>query len=348
MTETRTDKTGGAAPRFTVPACGWQLAPEARIIRAPLVEDVTRREFLIGAGGLLMLAPYGCGGGGEESEQSGETRMIEHPLGRTGVPERPERIVSLGNEITDIFISLDRRPVASMGSGDYPPAFEGRMEGVETLDFDSDYNPNLEQLAALDPDLILGYSYNEAVYEEMSRISPTFSLSDERDFEVWVDNVARAAFAEDEAGQVMDDYEARVAEVRGKVEGTRISVVRPQEEAILLYGPPSNAGMILEDLGVESQPVPESAADWSGDGTRAIGELSLEYIPELSGEHIFLISYDLEEGTTPEELLRQPIWQNLEAVREGRVHPVEGTAWTNHGPLGAMLMIDEVEQALES
>jgi iron complex transport system substrate-binding protein len=312
-----------------------------------IVDDLTRREFLIGAG-LIALAP-GCGSGEgtDENTPSANARTIEHPLGTTEVPGRPERIVSLsGNEITDILIALDRKPIASMGDGDFAPALEGETEGIETLSYDSDYQPNLEALAALDPDLILGYSYNEPVYEELSRIAPTVILSDERDFKVWVDNVARATFAEEEAEEAMEEYEARVAEVREKVEGAKISVVRPQDEALLLYGPPSNAGMILEELGLEIQPVPEEAADWSGDGTRAIGELSLEYIPELTGEHIFIISYDLEEGTTPEDLLRQPIWQSLDAVKEGRAHPVEGIAWTNHGILGAIEMIDEVERAI--
>ncbi len=316
-------------------------------IHLPEIDDATRREFLFGAAGLLLL-PAACGGGEENGGgASGETRTIEHPLGTTEVPGRPERIVSLsGNEITDILIALDRKPVASMGDGNFSPALEGRTDGIETLSFDSDFNPNLEALAALDPDLILGYSGNESVYEELSRIAPTVILSDERDFRIWVEDVARATFAEDEVEEAMERYEAHVAEVRQKVEGTRISVVRPQEEALLLYGPPSNVGMILEELGVETQPVPEEAADWSGDGTRAIGELSLEYIPELSGDHIFIISYDLEDGTTPEELLRQPLWQNLEAVQEGRAHPVEGIAWTNHGILGASRVVSEVEAAL--
>jgi iron complex transport system substrate-binding protein len=312
---------------------------------AEITDDLTRRDFL--AGGVAALFLGGCGGGGGSEESSGETRRIEHPLGTTEVPVRPERIVSLDSHlILDTLISLDRKPVAAMGGGDFAPFLEGEIEGVETLDWDSDYQPNIEQLATLEPDLIIGASWQEPVYEELSRVAPTVSVSDERNFKAQLNDIARATFAEEEAERVMKEYEARAAEVREKVEGTKISVVRPQEGNILLYGPPSHVGVILADLGIEPQPVPESASDWSGDGTRAIGELSLEYVPELSGEHVFLISYDIEEGITPEELLRQPIWQSLEAVKEGRVHPVEGTAWTNHGPTGAMQVIAEVEAAL--
>ncbi len=47
-----------------------------------IVDDLTRREFLIGSAGLLLL-PAGCGGdGGNGGEAtSGETRTIEHAFG---------------------------------------------------------------------------------------------------------------------------------------------------------------------------------------------------------------------------------------------------------------------------
>lgn len=53
----------------------------------PEIDDATRREFLLGAAGLLLLAPYGCGssvgsGGEGGSGPSGETRVVEHAAGR--------------------------------------------------------------------------------------------------------------------------------------------------------------------------------------------------------------------------------------------------------------------------
>lgn len=301
-----------------------------------------------------------CGGSPGESgggEASSETRTIEHALGATEVPAEPRRIVSLSvGEITDTLIALDRKPVGSVtydpvadayggeaGNGAYPPALAGRTEGIESVGV---YEANLEKIAALNPDLIIGETWNtEGVYEELSEIAPTIAVSPERDFKVWLREIGAAIGAEEEAKEVLIRYRERAETVRSEVAGTGVSVVRPRREELLLYGPPSNAGKVLTDLGLEVQPVPESGEDWSGDGTRAIGSLSLEYVPELSGEHIFVISYDLE-GTSYEELVQRPLWSQLTAVKEGRVHPVQGVAWTNHGPIGAMLMIDEVENAL--
>jgi len=33
-------------------------------------------------------------------------------------------------------------------------------------------------------------------------------------------------------------------------------------------------------------------------------------------------------------------------VAAGRVHPVQGTAWTNYGPLGLLRVLDEATAAL--
>lgn len=63
---------------------------------SPEVDDVTRREFLIGAAGLMLL-PAACNSGeeGEGTRASGDTRTIRHASGETEVPAKPRRTVSL-------------------------------------------------------------------------------------------------------------------------------------------------------------------------------------------------------------------------------------------------------------
>lgn len=319
------------------------------------IEDITRREFLIGAGSLLVLAPYGCGGGSGSGGggDSGGTRTIEHALGKTEVPVSPQRVVSLDvGEITDCLVALGRDPVGSVTypksiSGEtpgYPAALAGETEGIRSVGGSGE--PNLEKIASLEPDLILGFDYSGVgeIYEQLSEIAPTVVVRYVRDWKVYFRAVANAVGAGEEARRVIADYEDRTAALQKEIGGTQVSVVRPREDLLLLYGPPSIAGEVLTDLGLEVQPVPEGRGI-TDDVKGAIGELSLEYVPELTGEHIFVITYNLED-TSFEELVSWPLWQKHPAVQKGNVHPVQGIAWTNHGPLGANLMIDEVEKAL--
>ena len=324
----------------------------------PEIDDVTRREFLIGVGSLLVLAPYGCGGGSGDGEEGdlGGTRTVEHGLGETEVPVSPQRIVSLDvGEITDCLIALSRDPIGSVtydpladsygGSenGAYPPALAGEAEGIKSVGI---YEPNLEKIATLEPDLILGFDYSGVgeIYEQLSEIAPTVVVRYVRDWTVYFREVANAVGAGEEARRVIADYKDRTAALQKEIGDTRVSIVRPREDMIWLYGPPSIAGEVLADLGLEVQPVPEGRGI-TDDVKGAIGELSLEYVPEVTGEHIFVITYNLED-TSFEKLISRPLWQKHPAVQKENVHPVQGIAWTNHGPLGANLMIDEVEKTL--
>jgi iron complex transport system substrate-binding protein len=311
-----------------------------------IVDDLTRREFLVGAG-LLAFVP-GCGSDEGESSSSGETRTIEHALGTTEVPRRPERVVSLSPaEITDPLVALGQKPVGSItspaddpASGEtpgYPPALEGRVGGIESV---GGFPPNIERIAAVEPDLILCFEFDENIYGELSEIAPTVAVdSSINDFEERMRKIAVVVGAGDEAEAVIAEYEARIEEVRPKVEGTTVAVVYPYYGDVLIHGPGYISSKILADLGLEVEAVGD---DFNKYGT---GFISEELIPEIAAEHIFVPTYGLEDATV-EEVLDRPLWQRLPAVRNGNVHPVHGLAWTNLGPLGAMEVIAEVEAAL--
>jgi ABC-type Fe3+-hydroxamate transport system substrate-binding protein len=100
-------------------------------IAFPEIDDVTRREFLIGAG-LIALDPA-CGRSGEEDAfGSSETRAIEHALGTTRVPTEPRRVVSLtGSSDMDALLALSFEPVtagANYPAGDGNHRFECWLE----------------------------------------------------------------------------------------------------------------------------------------------------------------------------------------------------------------------------
>ena len=72
----------------------------------PGVEDVTRRDFLVGGAGLLALGLAGCGadGGGASS---GETRRVQSPMGPVELPADPKRLVAIYATDVDVALALD-------------------------------------------------------------------------------------------------------------------------------------------------------------------------------------------------------------------------------------------------
>ena len=180
----------GARVRASVPARLWQLGPPlAAAVRGP-----TRREFLIGAASLLVLGAVGCGTGeeGEPNENaSGGTRTVEHKYGATEVSGTPERVVTVGFSDQDPVLALGVKPVAVTDwYGDYPYAVwpwaqgelgDAKPEVLNRGKFTGATEPNFEQVAALEPDLIVGmYSgLSEQQYETLSEIAPTVPQSGE-------------------------------------------------------------------------------------------------------------------------------------------------------------------------
>ncbi len=108
------DNRTAALLRAPIPTESWQLTTPQPMLRVVGMSPFrpTRREFLIGCAGLLLLT--GCGSnGGDGSDASGQTRTVEHSAGTTKVPAEPGRIVALGGIYAANLISLSLTPAAA-------------------------------------------------------------------------------------------------------------------------------------------------------------------------------------------------------------------------------------------
>ena len=59
----------------------------------------------------------------------------------------------------------------------------------------------------------------------------------------------------------------------------------------------------------------------------AIMNASKEAIPEMGGDVVFVTTYGSEDESTKQEITSDPLWQQLEAVQEGRVYEVSDDLW---------------------
>lgn len=108
---------------------------------------------------------------------------IEHLYGTTMIEEEPERIVTLGLWDQDPLLALGVAPVAvSEWYGEYEhatwPWARDELGDAEPVVLNGgvrdEANPPLEEIAALEPDLIISL-YNattQAQYEQLSQIAP--------------------------------------------------------------------------------------------------------------------------------------------------------------------------------
>lgn len=312
----------------------------------------TRREFLIGVGSLLLLAPYGCGGdsgaGGETTSDG--TRPFEHAAGVTDVPVNPERIVTTTDQNALLpLLELGVEPVASAGlvQDDGTEKFR-RVEGFDTSDveFVGAYGqPNAEAVAAQNPDLIVGYEFDEEFYDTLSQIAPTVLIQifdrplDEAllDFADLVGRLARAKAFREEYVQRVDSLLDRLGDRKDEIS---VSVITAGDPGQFYRADTGQAlGTVMNDLNLP-RPTPQR-----GEGNDET--FSLETISEHDADVVLVINYS-EEGQDPnfQELVESPLYKSLAAYEAGQAHVIDGTktvgaAWAR---MGAFL--DELERIL--
>ncbi len=291
-------------------------------IHLPEIDDATRREFLIGAAGLLLL-PAACGSG-ENGEPSGETRAIEHEFGTTEVPVNAERVLTTSDAVEfDSLLALGRKPMATgilYERSEFTPWTEGQdVSGIETFP-SVQTGVNVETVATFDPDLVMipARDLKERMFDQLSQVAPTVPTASQQpgNANAWRDVlslVAECVGEEEMVDSLAREVEDRLAEVRGRVEElglTEVSLVSPYTgQGLFVFGNTSPQGLLLREIGFTR---PADQRELSGDGSEKI---SLENIPDLDTDLLLVIESD---PAAMEELEEDELFKQLAAVREGR------------------------------
>jgi iron complex transport system substrate-binding protein len=252
-------------------------------------------------------------------------RTIEHAMGETELKSQPKRVVVLDVGELDNVVSLGIKPVGlapTEGSPELPSYLKknaGDPKNVGTIN-----NLNLEAIAALQPDLILGSQLRAAdKYDELSQIAPTvFSL---RPGFTWKENYLLNAAALDktaEAEKKLADYEAKAKALGDKL-GTdkpTVSMVRYLPDGVIrLYANASFIGTILNDAGIprpKNQDIDDLAA-----------EISAENIDQADADYVFTGVYGDPKATDKSKAQGNPLWKNLSAVKAGHAFDVPDETW---------------------
>ena len=319
------------------------------------------RRTLVPALIALVLLAAACGGDdgalpessdttGQASDAKGDAafpRTIEHAMGETEIPQRPERVVVLDTGELDSSIALGVTPVGAVQA----PVADGFLEYLSQQTTDTELvgaidAVNLEAVAALRPDLILSSKpRHEDIYDELSAIAPT--VFTETVGVVWKDNLlvhAEALGLEDEAADLLADYDHRTTELAERLAADRgelptISMVRFLADQTRLYQKASFIGTILEDVGLPRPP--------SQDVDDFAATISAEQLDMADADIIFTTHYGPAEDTTKAQLTTSPLWGLLSAVQQGDVYEVPDDHWMLGIGIGAAnLVLDDIEALL--
>ncbi|WP_414548264.1 ABC transporter substrate-binding protein [Anabaena sp. CCY 0017] len=263
-------------------------------------------------------------------------RVVKHAMGETKVPLHPQRIIVLGG--LDNVLALGIKPIGATTLGDnkFLGYLDNLTEGIEKIGTNG--QPSLEKILSLKPDLILGLYWDAELYKQLSQIAPTVLADGDINWQQWLMKFAEAVGETEKGETLLRDYDQRIGNLRQKMgddlANTKVSLVNFWANFTRIYMNRSFGGSIIQEIGL-SRPASEDKA-------KNHENISLELIPQIGGDAIFLILGGHNESRL-QQFINHPLWSRLKAVQENRVYPVTSDIWiASWGIIGANRVLDDI------
>lgn len=236
---------------------------------------------------------------------------ITHAYGETTIEAEPQRVVTIGFNEADFALALGVVPV---GVRDFFGEFDETQRvwaqeqlGGQTPADVGGTELNVEAVAALEPDLILGvYSFiDQAQYDSLSAIAPTVFAPSATAAATWQEQTritGQALGRSEQAEQLVADVEAQFADVRAQnpqFEGKSAGISLNLPGTPYLLGADDLRTQFFTDLGFT---VPEASS-----------QLSPETVTEFDQDVTIAL------GSTEADMNQYPLWPTLASVQQGRV-----------------------------
>lgn len=261
------------------------------------------------------------------------------------------RIVTLYQGATDSAVALGLTPIGVVDAWLEKPMYQylrNELASAEHVGLET--QPNLEKIAWLRPDLVIASDFRHGrIAPLLDAIAPTVSANTVFDFKTTLTMVANATGREAKADQLLQRWDARVADFRQQITaqlGSRwpqkVAVVRFKSDHVRIYTS-GFAGSILNELGFE-QPDTLQTQGWG------MKLSSTENIPVLDADVMFVL---LEPDDPAIEAnyrhwATHPLWQQLTAVQNEHVFEVDPVSWMmGGGILAANAMLDDLYEHYE-
>ncbi len=232
---------------------------------------------------------------------------------RVQVPREVNRIVSLAPNLTEIVFALGdgNHLVGDTDFCDYPP------EALQKPHVGGPVNPNLEEVVALNPELVLATSINRhETVNALDRIGlPVYSVRDPHSVEemvVSVEHLGSALGVEKSAAMVAEDLRGRLSDLDRRLAGAapRRVLFVVWTDPLISVGRDTFIADALRHAGGRS--VVNTKAEWP--------HVSMEEIVQLQPE--VLVFASAHAGNTQrdiDELRTRPGWKNLAAMQNGNI-----------------------------
>jgi iron complex transport system substrate-binding protein len=278
----------------------------------------------------------------------GDTRPVGHAEGISAIPADPQRIVVLDAAGLDAScaVGIWERVVGAAtldpdfrGDGDQPLYLGTGLASVPSVGPVG--TPDLDAIAALDPDLILGAdSLGSDTYDSLTAIAPTVFTATGQG---WKDTFLQsaAALGRGQAGfDQLASFSADAERVGREIDATQTqaSVIRFDADSVEVDGQDSFAGQVLAEVGVAR---PQNQRDTG---------FSVEpgNLEPVEGDIVYVRFTGPDGETFGREVMDGDAWHALGSVTDGRVFVVNDTVWSGSGVVAARAVLADLSASLNA
>ncbi|MGE7871486.1 iron-hydroxamate ABC transporter substrate-binding protein [Bacillus paramycoides] len=286
---------------------------------------------------LFVLVMSACSNGSTDKKndaqgKKSETITYQSENGKVEVPANPQRVVVLSSFAGNV-MSLGVNLVGVDSWSKQNPRFDSKLKNVAEVS-----DENVEKIAELNPDLIIGLSNTKNV-DKLKKIAPTVTFKYGKvDYLTQHLEIGKLLNKEKEAKTWVDDFKKRAQtagkEIKAKIgEDATVSVVENFNKQLYVYG--DNWGRGTEILYQEMKlKMPEKVKE------KALKEgyyaLSTEVLPEFAGDYL-IVSKNKDTDNSFQET---ESYKNIPAVKNNRVFEANMMEFYFNDPLTLDFQLD--------
>lgn len=308
---------------------------------------------------LVSVLLIGCSS--KKEDKAVGTEKMEESITITGVNgevklDKPaKKIVVLEWTYAEDLLAVGVQPIGMADIEEYHNwvNIDAELSG-DVVNVGGRQEPNLEAIAALEPDLIIGTSFrHDGMIADLEKIAPTVIFNpypeDEKmdlyqEMITTFNEVAKAVDKTKEAEQVLVDLDAKYEEAKTKIDNANLKTkdviltlayTGPQAPEVRVFTPNSMASIMLGKIGLNNIHVPDQF-EMYGSST-----YNVEGLTKYEDANYLYIVQD-NDNIYEKQLKDNAVWKNLNFVKEDRLYELGGDTWLYGGPLSAETLLNKI------
>ncbi|MDN4599741.1 ABC transporter substrate-binding protein [Paenibacillus sp. F6_3S_P_1C] len=288
-------------------------------------------------------------GASTEDRGNNETKVVRDQFGEVTIPAHPQNMLVFDSIYAEYLIEMGVIPQMVIFVPEVEPEYRASYfeeHGVQMIEAEQ-YQYNYEQLLALSPDMIItvGEGMDKGAYDELTKIAPTVALESNSEMKQAMPKLATLFDKTEESVKVLAEFDEKAKQAQEKIAQAigdkTVLVLRVEHNRYRFMGPKGGSSSVFfyDILGLNSPEVIKDSTDW-------FSQFSLEFLPEMNPDYIFLEDRTLKGYDTKESmdnLKESKVWASLNAVKDNHVFPLKTSDFvTGVGPIGSAKLLDYV------